>query len=157
MLSWTFCHTMSKLLNNILTRHFIRFLQNSLRWPLLCASVHCAAALADLAGAANRHHDRPSAVKNTGTQLARHKYFGDFCANHNLGNPCLATFSPPARCVVLLYYLEFPQQGHTIKQQVDKVATLKTYLAEAASWITDAGYPGPHFLTTWTYAPPLSP
>ena len=58
---------------------------------------------------------------------------------------------------MLLCYLELLQQGNTIKLQVVKVATLKAYLAEAATWITDAGYPDPRFSTTWTHAPPLSP
>ena len=115
------------------------------------------ATLINLASAANKYIDRPSVVKNIGTQLARHKYFGDFCADHKLGDPCLASYSPPARCAVLLCYLKFLQQGHTVKQQVVKVATLKAYLAEAATWIADVGYPDPRMSTAWTHAQPLSP
>ena len=46
---------------------------------------------------------------------------------------------------MLLCYLELLQQGNTIKLQVVKVATLKAYLAEAATWITNAGFPDPRF------------
>ena len=59
---------------------------------------------------------------------------------------------------MLLCYLEFLQQGNTIKLQVVKVATLKAYLAEAATWITNAGYPDPRFfdyLDTCTASFPL--
>lgn len=63
--------------------------------------------------------------------------------------------TPPARCAVLLYYLEFLQQGNTINRNVVKV-TLKVYLAEAASCIMDAGYPDLRFSATWAHAPPIS-